>query len=1270
MFNSTIRFFLKNRIITILVLLMLVGWGLVTTPFDYRPAFLPSDPVSVDAIPDIGENQQIVFTEWQGRSPQDVEDQITYPLTTALLGVPGVRTIRSSSAFGFSSIYIIFNENVDFYWGRTRILEKINALPTGILPDGAQPALGPDATALGQVFWYTLEGRNAQGEPTGGWDLQTLRSVQDFYVRYALASADGVAEVASIGGYVKEYQIEIDPEALKANGTNILQVAEAVRKSNLDVGARTLEINQAEYFVRGLGYVKDLDDIAQAVVKVADNVPLRVKDVAVVQLGPADRRGMLDKAGAEAVGGVVVARYGANPLEVINDVKAKISEIQAGLPTKVLEDGTESQVVIVPFYDRSQLIYETLGTLEEALSLEMLITIIVIVVLVANLKASVLISFLLPLTVLICFIAMRYTGVVANVVSLSGIAIAIGTVVDVGIILSENILKHLQAKRDSGKPYLEIIYEGTVEVATAIVTAVATTIVSFIPVFSLQAAEGKLFTPLAYTKTFVLVAAVFVTLILLPTLAYWLFSLRIDKKKTSYIANLVIFLSGVVFLFSGPVWAGIALVLSALNNLMAVWQPLPGYPVAHRSTFNLCIVVIVVTYLLTRQWMPLGVSVSWIPNLLFVALIIGLVLGSFLLFYRYYNLMLHWCLRHKGTFIALPLSLVLLGLLIWQGFATTFGFVVKSFDQIDVNIRNLTVYNRLSNTFPGIGEEFMPSLDEGAFLLMPSSMPHAGIGENKTTLQKLDMLAMAVPEVSLAVGKLGRVTSALDPAPISMYENVINYKSEYLINSRGERLRFQVNSEGQFLIRQGDTTVVLSDTEAPYIDTNLLIPDEGGHYFRQWREGINSPDDIWDELVQATQLPGVTSAPKLQPIETRLVMLQTGMRAPMGIKVQGLDLATIEDFCLTLEEYLKKVPAVKQETVFAERIVGKPYLELVIDRQKIGRYGLNVADVQQFISIAIGGMNLSTSVEGRERYPIRVRYARELRSSPESIDQMLVPTPTGAQVPLSDLADLTYTQGPQMIKSEDIFLTGYVLFDKQVGFSEVETVEAAQRYLHQKISSGELQVPSGVSFRFSGSYENQVRAEQRLSVIIPLCLLIIVIILYLQFRSLSTSLMVFSSIAVAFSGGFILLWLYSQEGFLDVTVFDISLRALFQIETMYLSVAVWVGFIALFGIATDDGVLMATYLNQSFHSQKIESIKAVRDAVVEAGSRRVRPALMTSATTLLALLPVLTSTGRGSDIMIPMAVPIFGGMTVALITLFVVPVLYCWREERKYLKSK
>ncbi|MFP4527610.1 MAG: efflux RND transporter permease subunit [Candidatus Kapaibacterium sp.] len=1249
MLDRIIKFFLDNRLITLVLLLAMIFWGISVAPFDWETDLIPRDQVPVDAIPDIGENQQIVFTRWAGRSPQDVEDQITYPLTSALLGISGVKSIRSSSMFGFSSIYVIFEDGVDFYWSRSRILEKLNSLPTGVLPEAVQPSLGPDATALGQIFWYTIEGRDSLGNPTGGWDLDELRSVQDFYVKYGLASARGVAEVASIGGFVREYQIDLDPTAMKAYDVSISMVANAIRKSNVDVGARTIELNSAEYFVRGLGYIESIEDIEKSVIHSVDGTPIRIKDIGRVGIGPAERRGILDKSGAEVAGGVVVARYGANPLEVIKNVKAQIDQISPGLPTRTLADGRTSQLEIVPFYDRTHLIHETIGTLEEALTLEVLITILVIIVMVLNLRASFLISGLLPVAVLMSFIAMRYFGVDANIVALSGIAIAIGTMVDVGIVISENIVRHLD-EASSEKPRREVIFEASSEVGGAVLTAIATTVISFLPVFTLQAAEGKLFRPLAFTKTFALIASIIVALAIIPTLAHIILGINFKSRRSRIILNGILAASGIYILFI-ELWAGFTFLAFAASNIMSIFFP-------ERSklfrNINLAIAAIAVAWLLSAQWMPLGPAAGEIVNFIFVALIIGFVLGVFKIFIEYYSIMLRWALRNKAIFLAIPAFIVVLGLSIWLGFNTLFGFIANGFDSFGINIRKTSPWSAMAHAFPGMSKEFMPSLDEGSFLLMPTSMPHSGIEKNKEILQYLDMAVVAIPEIESVVGKLGRVESALDPAPISMFENVINYKSEYKTDKNGRRTRFAVDENDEFL----------RDSRGN------LVPDGDGEYYRQWRDHIHSPDDIWDEIVRVTRYPGVTSAPKLQPIETRLVMLQTGMRAPIGIKVKGNDLNKIEQFGVKLEKLLIDVPSVKKEAVFADRLVGKPYLQIDINRDNIARYGISVSEVQNVIETAIGGIKLTTTVEGRERYPVRARYAREFRDNPEEIENILVSSPSGVQVPLGHLAEITYTPGPQNIKSENSFLVGYVLLDKRDGYSEMDVVEDARKYLNSKIEEGELIVPAGISYEFAGNYENQVRAEKRLAIVVPLSLLIIFFILYMQFRTASTSLMIIIGVAVAFSGGFLMLWLYGQPWFLDFSLFGENIRNIFNIHTVNLSVAVWVGFLALFGIATDDGVIMATYLKQVFEKNTPDNIEEIRAAVVEAGKKRVRPCLMTTATTILALLPVLTSTGRGSDIMIPMAIPAVGGMSIALITLFVVPVLYSlWHEKHMKIKE-
>ncbi|OAV69657.1 Cation efflux system protein CusA [Bacteroidales bacterium Barb6XT] len=1154
MLNRIIRYFLDNRLISVLLLVVIVVWGVSVSPFEWQSGILPRDPVPVDAIPDIGENQQIVATEWMGRSPKDIQEQVTYPLTTSLLGIPGVKTIRSTSMFGMSFIYIIFDDGVEFYWSRSRVLEKLNSLPAGTLPEGVQPALGPDATALGQVFWYTLEGRNPEtGEPAGGWDPDELRTLQDFYVKYSLTATDGVADVASIGGFVKEYQVEINPDAMRAFAVSVMDVMNAVQKSNLDIGAETVEMNMAEYLVRGLGYIKNVSDLEEAVVTVRDGVPVRIKDVAFVTLGPATRRGGLDKEGVEAVGGVVVARYGSNPMQVIDNVKDKIAESAAGLPQKTLADGTVSKVTVVPFYDRSGLIRETIGTLETALSHEILICIIVVLVLVFNLRASVIISSILPVAVLSTFIIMRYTGVEANIVALSGIAIAIGVMVDVGVVFVESILRHIEEGKDtvvrSGKAFTNLIYQSVKEVSGALSTGMLTTIVSFLPVFAMQAQEGKLFKPLAFTKTFALVSAFLLGIALLPTIAY-------------YVLGSWHRLRGLHRLHG----------FSSLRNL--------------RLISRVVALVIIVIYL-TVEWLPVGVEAGFPVNFAFVIVSVGSILAVLWVLVYYYERILRWCLANRWKFMLMPLSVLIAGVLIWR------------------------------NT----GEEFMPSLDEGSFLLMPTSMPHTGIEKNKELIETLDRRIAAIPEVESVVGKWGRVNSALDPAPVQMFENVINILPEYAVKD-GERIR-------------------------------------------QWRTEIRNKDDVWQEIVNVTHLPGLTSAPKLQPIEARLVMLSTGMRAPMGLKVSGPDLESIEQAGKVLETALKDVPSVLPSTVFYDRAVGAPYIEIRLNRRNMARHGITVADLQEVISAAVGGMPLTTTVEGRERFPVRLRYPRELRDDPEALSRLIIPTATGAQIPLGDVADIEYTKGAQMIQSENTFLTGYVIFDKTAGKAEVEVVRQADALLKDRLADGTLQLPPGVSYKFAGNYEQQQRAADRLLVVIPLSLLAILLILYFRFRTITASLIHFSGVFVAFAGGFILLWLYGEPWFMNFTVGGENVRELFQMHPINLSIAVWVGFIALFGIATNDGVLMGTYIHDTFIAENPRTREKVREAVVRAGLKRVRPAAMTTATALIALLPVLTSDGKGADIMIPMAIPTFGGMLIQSMTMFVVPVLQCWWREGK-----
>jgi Cu(I)/Ag(I) efflux system membrane protein CusA/SilA len=818
---------------------------------------------------------------------------------------------------------------------------------------------------------------------------------------------------------------------------------------------------------------------------------------------------------------------------------------------------------------------------------EILVTIIVVIVLVMHLRSSVLISAMLPLAVLMCFIAMKLFGVDANIVALSGIAISIGTIVDMGIVISENILRHLKEAPEN-ESRLEVVHRASSEVGGAVLTAVATTVVGFLPVFTMTGQEGKLFKPLAFTKTFALIASVIVALTIIPPAAHVLLAKRFKLKKISrYILGILLLVSGVAAIFALPWWIGAIVLAIAAHNLLVDYLPDKV-----KSSWNLMtniLAISLVGIILASHWLPLGPEKGIVVNLIFIVFLIGGVLLFFRIFQKFYPRILAWCLAHKLLFLCIPLTVIILGLTVWLGPDTVLGRIPEGYFAQDLSaeqIQQLPALERfkyglaklknkewegpdwikyeplrvkvrwtIAEHWDGLGKEFMPPLDEGSFLYMPTTMPHASIGECLDVLQKQDIAFQSIPEIESVVGKIGRAETPLDPAPVSMVETVINYKPEYVLDKNGRRVPFKYDKKKKEFVRD---------------ENGQLIPDKHGRLYRQWREHIKSPDDIWDEIVKAGQIPGTTSAPKLQPIAARIVMLQSGMRAPMGIKIKGPDLDAIENVGLEFERFLKEVPSVEPSAVIADRIVGKPYLEIDIDRDAIARYGISIRKIQDVIEVAIGGRRITTTVEGRERYPVRVRYMRELRDHIETLGKILVPAADGAQIPLIQLAEIRYVRGPQVIKSEDTFLVGYVLFDKKPGFAEVDVVEQCRKFLEEKIAAGELVIPEAVSYTFAGTYESQVRAQKTLTVVIPLALFIIFMILYFQFKSTVTSLLVFSGIIVAWSGGFLMIWCYAQPWFFDFSVFGVNLRQLFQMHPIHLSVAIWVGFLALFGIASDE----------------------------------------------------------------------------------------------------
>ncbi len=1160
MVNAVIRWCLNNTLLVLLAMGAIIGGGW------YAMMNIP-----VDAIPDIGEKQVIVVAEWPGRSPQDVDDQVTYPLTVALQGTPGVKVIRSMSGFGFSMVFVIVHDNIDYYWARSRVLERMN-MTRGRLPEGVEPVLGPDATALGQIFWYTVEGE--------GFDLAELRSIQDWYVRYQLNAVEGVSEVASIGGHVKQYQIDVDPVKMRAHGVTLPEIMEAVKRSNIDVGAKAIEINGVEFFIRGIGFIKSPQDLENVAIRANEGTPLYVKSVASVSLGPEFRRGTLDKAGVEAVGGVVVMRYGENPLAVIDRVKQKIDEISPGLPTKTLADGSVSKVKLVSFYDRTTIVHETMDTLKETLVEELLVGVLVVFMFLLHLRSSLAIVSTLPLSLAMSFLVMYMLGVDSNIMSLAGLAIAIGDVADMALIMTENIYRRL-SENDGSKSHYQCVEEGAFEVGGAILTAVSNTIVSFIPVFALTGQEGKLFGPLAFTKTFAITASAILSITVVPTLAYHLLKpIRWTRRRSLVVGSL----SGVM----------ISVISWWVFQTFLLDSPAHGLRGSLISV-AIGVMTLVLVYRIGRErilpadenLVSRGILSVYVPAL-------------------------RWVLTHKLTFLSLPLLLMAWGLTIWFGWGTLSAPLAAGLARVGVeNVHRWKPWSWMQHTFPGLGREFMPALDEGSFLYMPSLVPAGSLTEVVESMAQQNRAMETVPEVASVVGKAGRVESALDPAPIGMIETIVLLKPEAQWRKRPVD-RFYKNWPAWL---------------TPPL--RYLLPEER----------FITKDEILDDLRRKTDIPGVLPS-WLQPIQTRIVMLQSGFRAMMGVKIYGSDLKEIERIGLQIEQILQDTPGATD--VVADRIVGKPYIEFRIDREKIARYGVSIRDVQDVIEIAIGGENLTMSVEGRERYPIRVRYPREQRDNLEELQRILVPAASGAQVPISQVADVRYTLGPQEIKSENTLLVGYVTMNTR-DRDEVSVVEDAEALIQGKIDAGELTFPPGYYYQWAGQFENQVRAMRRLRILIPLCLLLDFVLLYIGLKRWWIALLVFSDILVSASGAFIMLYFWGYN----------------------MSVAVWVGFIAMFGVAEDDSVVVSSYIGDLLKERPPGTVQEVRDLVIEAGKKRIRPNLMATATTVLGLIPVFLVTGRGSDVMRPMAVPSVGGMAVGLITLFITPCVYCWVEEWK-----
>lgn len=1144
MLNLLTRFCVKEPWLVVLVTIGLSvgGW------FAYQA-------VPIDAIPNVGENQVIVLTPWPGRSPKDIEDQVTYPLSVSLLAVPGAESVRGKSMFGYSFVQVTFKDEIDFYWARSRVSEQLGTAASQ-LPDGVVPQLGPDATGLGQVYYYTLQ------PPKDGMNLADLRSLQDFVIKYELQAVEGVSEVASIGGYVRQYQIEVDPDKLRFHNIPLDALAMAIKGSNVDVGAKTVESTGMEFIVRGKGFLgtdgdkeKAIADIEQTVIMQRDGVPVRVSDVANVQLGPDFRRGALDYNGAEAVGGVVVMRYGENPRVVIDRIKSKIAQIEPAL----------KGVTIHGVYDRSGLIDETMATLTHALRDEIIITAIIILLFLLHIRSSFVVAICLPAAVLMSFIAMHVVGVGSNIMSLAGIAIAIGTMVDMGIIVSENIYQHLadweKEPIDERKGRADVVYDASIEVAPAVVTAVATTIVSFLPVFFLTGRDYRLFSPLAFTKTFAIAAAMITAVTIVPALSRLMLRSAGYRKRTALAAGLAL-----------------AALLSATAHYMWAVRLAEHFAVPEwLVTLTAGLIGFIAGWQLMRERIR---PIEEIPSSRFVRWI--------------YAARLRQALNHKAFALSFPAMLLVLGVGAYVGMPTVLQPVERVAKVFGADLNEFPGYIDAKHVFTGLRSDDWIALDEGSWFYMPTLYPAASFSQAMQVLQTQDVLIGQIPEVKDVLGKIGRVESALDPAPAAMIETYVMLKPE-----------------------------------------------------SEWREGVKARD-IWDEINRVASLPGVTPASALQPIEGRVVMLQSGIKAPMAIRVYGDNLSTLADAAMDVAGQLKKSPLINAGTVNPDIVLGKPYIEFTVDREAASRYGMSASMVNQIIETALGGMNLIKTVEGRERYPVRLRYNRDLRERIDQLSRLPIVTHSGAVVPLEELAKLETTWGPGAINSENGRLVAHVAFMTNGAKGDLESVAAIEQQLREaqllpESNPSRLSLPAGYSLEAVGSFRNQIEANRRLMWIIPVVLMINLLLIYVEFRNLPISMAVFTGIPVAFAGGMVL-----------VAWMDVELNT-----------AVWVGFIALFGLAVDDGVVMATYIHQLLQKRKIRSVEDIRNTVYEAGLKRIRPCMMTTVTTLAALIPVLIATGRGADVARAMAIPVFGGMLAEPFTSFIVPTLYSAYLELK-----
>jgi Cu(I)/Ag(I) efflux system membrane protein CusA/SilA len=1075
MLRAVIDFSLRNKFF---ILLAAIGVTLA--------GILALRNIPLDAIPDLSDTQVIIYTEWPGQAPQIVQDQVTYPITTKMLSVPRAKVVRGYSFYGFSFVYVIFEDGTDPYWARSRVLEYLSGL-SGRLPQGVSPSLGPDATGVGWAFMYSINSKER--------NLAELRSMQDWYLKYQLTSVEGVSEVASIGGFVKQYQVTVDPTKLRAYNLSIADVSMAIKKSNGEVGGRSIEMAEKEFILRVRGYVNSIEDLKKVAVGVgANGVPILLRDVANVQLGPDMRRGIAELNGeGETVGGIVVVRYGANARQVIDDVKKRLDQAMKGLP---------ADVTYTIAYDRTALIDRAVATLEEKLVEESIVVALVCIAFLLHFRSALVAIIILPIAVLMSFMVMYRQGISSNIMSLGGIAIAIGAMVDAVIIMIENAHKHIEHE-GGRKPHWQLIRDASIEVGPALFYSLLVITVSFVPVFALQAQEGRLFKPLAYTKTYSMAAAALLSVTLAPVLMGYFIRGKLPAEEKNPI------------------------------NRFLIWAYHPA-----------------IDFVIRWRWMVVATAAAVVVWVFFPW---------------------NWLVTNR-----LP----------------------------EGNLRSLAGYVGKLFPYQSLGSEFMPPLYEGDLLYMPTTFPGISTTKARQIIQQTDQIIKTFPEVHHVFGKIGRAETATDPAPMDMVE----------------------------------TTIMLKDEKDwPKVD----IKDENGKTIAHRKRTI---EELTEAMNAAIQFPGLNNAWTM-PIKTRIDMLATGIKTPVGIKVAGPNLAELERIASEIEVVVRQVPGTS--SVFAERVMGGNYIEFNINRDEIARYGLALGDVQEVLEVALGGMPLTTTVEGLERYSINLRYDRDFRENLEALREIIVPTPSGAQIPLGQLAKLNVVRAPMGIKSEGAIPNAWIYVDVK-GVDIGTYVQMAQRAVNEAIAGKRVSMPSGYNIFWSGQYEYMLRAQQRLMIVVPITLLIIILIIYLNTRSFVSTAIIMLSVPLALVGSFWLLYLYGYN----------------------LSVAVWIGLIALAGVSAETGVVMLLYLDLAYDQWKREgnmrNAADLRDAIYHGAVKRVRPKAMTAAVIIGGLVPILWSHGAGADVMKRIATPMIGGIvTSTIMELLVFPaIFFIWRSRR------